>query len=313
MTSRASCIRSRACDVERRRRPRRGRPPRRRAIGQVGPGEDDRDRPPNGPGRSAGPPGQSPPEDSRLCSAAPTQTPSRGPRARLHRQDRHPVPEQPVRRRRLRRRDARDGDRIGDDPAALGADPAVRRLPGVGPEPDRAADRPALELLDRGHRGDHREHARLAHRLRHRRVRRPAVPRALRQVPAHPPARDRAGRLVLRAARRRDRVHRPAAADRPDVHQLPGRRRPDADLDRSSSSRPPARSSGRACWSTRARSSARTGRTSGTRSSRSTWPSRSSSCWRSCCSSGGGSGCPAGRAAAARMPRRPPRPPRPTA
>ena len=54
---------------------------------------------------------------------------------------------------------------------------------------------------------------------------------------------------------------------------------------------------------------ARTGRTSGTRSSRSTWPSRSWSCWRSSCSSGGGSGCPAGRAVAARTPRRPPRPP----
>ena len=67
-------------------------------------------------------------------------------------------------------------------------------------------------------------------RLRHRRVRRPAVPRALRQVPAHPAARDRAGRPVLRRARRGDRVLRPAAADRPDVHQLPGRRRPDADL-----------------------------------------------------------------------------------
>ena len=78
-------------------------------------------------------------------------------------------------------------------------------------------------------RGDHRQHARVARRLRHRRVRRPAVPRALRQVPADPPARDRAGRLVLRPARRGDRLHRPAAADRPDLHQLPGRRGPDAD------------------------------------------------------------------------------------
>ena len=36
---------------------------------------------------------------------------------------------------------------------------------------------------------------------------------------------------VLRAARRGDGVHRPAAADRPDVHQLPGRRGADADPD----------------------------------------------------------------------------------
>ena len=57
-------------------------------------------------------------EDSRLCCRRAHPDQSRGPRARLHRQRRHPVPEQPVRRRRLSRRPARDGDRIGDDPAA---------------------------------------------------------------------------------------------------------------------------------------------------------------------------------------------------
>ena len=59
--------------------------------------------------------------------------------ARLHRPDRHPVPELALRAARLPRRDGGDGDRVGHDPAAVGADPALRRLPGVGPDPDRAA------------------------------------------------------------------------------------------------------------------------------------------------------------------------------
>ena len=79
----------------------------------------------------------------------------------------------------------------------------------------------------------------------------------------------------------RDRVHRPAAADRPDVHQLPGRRRPDADravhrlLDGGRVHLVvPARLRGH-------RARARTGCRSARRSSRSTWPSRSWSCWPS--------------------------------
>ena len=218
----------------------------------------------------------------------------RGPRARVHRQDRHPVPQQPVRRGRLPRRDARDDDRVGDDPAPVGADPAVRRLPRLGPEPARAADRPAVELLDRRDRRDDRQHARVADRLRHRGVRRPAVPRALRQVPADPPARDRAGRSTSSPSHGAATVvHRPAAADRPDLHQLPGRCRPDA-------ARPVHRllDGGRLpvvdrCWSTPGPSSARTG---------SGHPPRPPAvrpahrgrrrCSRSSCSSGGGSGCP---------------------
>ena len=139
-------------------------------------------------------------------------------------------------------------------------------------EPDRADHRPALELLDRGRRRDDRQHARLARRLRDRRVGRPAVPRALRQVPAHPAARDRARRLVLRSATARRpcssagccRSSGRSSASRPasrgcrsrHVHRLLDRRAP---------------SSGRSCSSMRAPSSARTGRRSATRSSRSTW------------------------------------------
>ena len=113
-------------------------------------------------------------------------------------------------------------------------------------------------------RGDDREHARVADRVRDRRVRRPAVPRALRQVPADPAARDRAGRL--RSS--------PGTAPRPcssaGCCRSSGRSSasrpasPGCRSRRSSSSRRPARSSGRACWSTRARSWARTGRTSAT-------------------------------------------------
>ena len=149
MRSRASCIRARACTSSAAVGP--GTSDRLDvADGQVGPGQDDRTGRPNGPGRSAGPPAQSPPEDSRLCSAAPDP-------------DSHEV-------RVLAFIDdivipflnslygavgyvgvhAGDGHRIGDGPAALRADPAVRRLPRVRPEPDRAADRAALELLDRG-------------------------------------------------------------------------------------------------------------------------------------------------------------------
>ena len=41
-------------------------------------------------------------------------------------------------------------------PAAVRAHPAVRRVHGVRHQPDRADHRPAVELLDRGHRGDDR-------------------------------------------------------------------------------------------------------------------------------------------------------------
>ena len=128
----------------------------------------------------------------------------------------------------------------------------------------------ALELLDRGHRGDDREHHRVAHRLRHRGLGRPAVPREVRQVHPHPAARHRAGRPVLREMGRPDGVLQPTAADRPDVHQLPGRGGPDEPAASSSSTRRPAPSCGRCCWSTPGRCSARTGPRSGTRSSRST-------------------------------------------
>ena len=100
----------------------------------------------------------------------------------------------------------RDGDRVGDDPAALGADPAVRRLPRLRPDArsSRSPARPwnfwIVVIV-----GDDRQHARVARRLRHRGVRRPAVPRALRQVPADPAARDRAGRPVLRSSTARRR------------------------------------------------------------------------------------------------------------
>ena len=94
-----------------------------------------------------------------------------------------------------------------------------------------------------------------------------------------------------------DGLHRPAAADRPDVHQLPRRRGPDAP-------RQVHRLFDRrrvhlvdAAGLRRARCSARTGRRSATRSSRSTSRSRSASSRWSCCSSGGASGCRASRAA----------------
>ena len=101
--------------------------------------------------------------------------------ARLHRRDRHPVPEQPVRQRRLHRRDAGHGDRVDDDPAAV-----ELILPYAG---FLVSDPTKIEPLTGqpwnfwlvaifatigntlGSRG-----------VRHRRVRRPAVPRALWQI-----------------------------------------------------------------------------------------------------------------------------------
>ena len=106
--------------------------------------------------------------------------PRRGPRARLHRPDRHPVPEHPVRRRRLPRRDAGDGDRVGDGPAPVGADPAVRRLPGLGPEPAGTADRRPWNFWIVVVVATIGNTLGLARGVRHRGVRRPAVPRALR-------------------------------------------------------------------------------------------------------------------------------------
>ena len=93
----------------------------------------------------------------------------------------------------------------------------------------------------------HRQHDRLADRLRDRGVGRPAVPRALWPVPADPAARDRARRAVLRAIRRRDGVLQPPPADRSDVHLVPGGRRPDAARASSSSTRRP----GAFLWSIR--------------------------------------------------------------
>ena len=104
--------------------------------------------------------------------------------------------------------------------------------------------------------------------------------------------------------RRGDRVLRPAPADRPDVHQLPGRRRPDAArhvhrlLD---GRRVPvvdaARLRRHAC-------SARTGSRSATRSSRSTCDRGRRRRRGRAASSGGGSGCP-GRPRPRRAPSRP--------
>ena len=150
-------------------------------------------------------------------------------------------------------------------------------------------------------RGDDRQHARLADRLRDRRLRRAAVPRALRQVPADPRARDRDRRPLLRRPRRRHRVHRPPAAR---SCARSSRSRPASPACRwpssSSTRRPGARARGRSRSSGPACSWARTGWTSATCSSRSTSRSpsrgrgRSSRCcwWRL--------GCPAGR----RRPRR---------
>ena len=245
-------------------------------------------------------------------SARPTIAVDRGPRARLHRRDRHPVPEQPVRRRRLPRRHGRDGDRVGDDPAAVRADPAVRRVPRVRPEPDRAAHRPAVELLDRGDLRDDRQHAGLAHRLRDRRVRRPAVPRALRQVPADPAARDRGSPTVLR------RSTAPRRSSSAACCRSSGR---------SSASRPASpgcRSStfivystaGAFLWSCLLVYAGTVlgdelGRRSATRSSRSTWRSRSASCCRSSAvhlvaARDAGQARPATEAAPTRASRRPP-------
>ena len=53
------------------------------------------------------------------------------PHRRLHRRDRPALPAVAVRRGRLRRRDDRDGDRVRDDPAAVGADPAAGRVHGL--------------------------------------------------------------------------------------------------------------------------------------------------------------------------------------
>ena len=149
-------------------------------------------------------------------------------RAGIHRQDRHPVPQLALRSGRLPRRDGRDGHRIGHDPAAQRADPALRRVPGLGPQPARAHHGQALGLLDRGRRGDHRQHHRLARRVRHRRLGRAAVPGAMGQVHPHPAARDRGRGPLLREVGQADGVHRTAAARRAHVHQLPGWRHPDA-------------------------------------------------------------------------------------
>ena len=128
----------------------------------------------------------------------------------------------------------------------------VGRVHGLGSVADRAADRAALELLDRRDRGDHRQHAGVADRLRDRRLGRPPVPGALRQVHADPRARARGSGPLLRPVRLGDRVHRPPAADRPDVHLVPGRRRPHEHrqvhplLDARCAARGPCCSSGRA-------------------------------------------------------------------
>ena len=213
----------------------------------------------------------------------------------LHRHDRHPVPQLPVRGRRLPRRDGRHGDRIGDGPAAVRADPPVRRVPGLRPEPDRAADAGAVVLLDRRGRGDDRQHdrARSSAYAIGAWGGRPFLERWGSYLLIRA-ARDRARRPVLRQVRLGHRVLQPPPADRPDVHQLPGGRRPDADravhrlfdgrrvpvVDRCSSGPAP--------------SSAPTGSTSGTRSSRSTCSSSSPWSPPSCCSSGGASAVRAG-------------------
>ena len=98
------------------------------------------------------------------------------------------------------------------------------------PTPIEPITGPAVELLDR--RSSWRPSATRSGSLvayAHRRLGRPAVPRALRALPADPAARDRGRGRVLPQVRRGDRVLRPAAADRPDVHLVPGGRDPDAD------------------------------------------------------------------------------------
>ena len=163
--------------------------------------------------------------------------------------------------------------RIGDDPAALGADPAVRRLPGLGPDarssrsPDGAWNFWIVVVV-----------ATIGNTLgsldRRTRSGRTAAGRSSsatgRYLLIRPHEIELADAFFARHGVG-DRVHRPAAADRPDLHQLPGRRRPDAAREVHRSTRRSAPSCGRSCSSTRAPSSARTGSTSATRSSRSTW------------------------------------------
>ena len=266
---------------------------------QVGAGQDDAARPWSASGRPRGskwaspagcPPDPSvPPRAGRTAiwvthgsrivgypaARASTHPRALGRHARVHRQDRHPVPDVAVRCRRVRGRVPGDGDRVGDDPAAVRADPAVRRLPRVRPdgvEPitgARGTSGSSVIVATIGNTVG------LADRLRDRRVGRPAVPRALRQVPAHPPARDRARGAVLRGTARataffsrllpivRTFISFPAGVARMALGKfvalLDGRRVPLVD---------PARLRRARCW-------APAGRTSATRSSRSTWRSRS--------------------------------------
>ena len=195
-------------------------------------------------------------------------------------------------------RDGRHGDRVGDGAAALGADPPVRRVPRLRPDPDRAAHRQpwsfwivvivatignTLGSLDRVCIGAYGG--------------RPFLERYGQYLLIRPHEIELADRFFA-ALRSGDRVRRPAAADRPHVHQLPGRRGADAARRRSSCTRRPARSSGRsllvyagtvlgAHWvdirhALQPFDLADRGR------GRGRWSS---------CSSGGGWGCPAGRAA----------------
>ncbi len=257
-------------------------------------------------------------EDSRLCSAAPTRPlttglltyPPRGLRARVHRRHRHPVPEQPVRRRRLHRRDGRHGHRVGDDPAAVRADPPVRRISRIGPFPARAAHRPALELLAGG-----RSSRRSATRS-DRSSRMPSARTAAARSSSATESTCSSGRTRSRppTGSSPGTVPRPSSSggccqsfERSSASRPAW---PGCGSRRSSSIRRRVLSSGRRCSSTRARSSARTGPTSGTRCSRSTLRWRSVSWRRLDCSSGGASGClavPAERASPRRH--RPPETP----
>ena len=166
--------------------------------------------------------------------------------ARLHRPDRHPVPDLAVRRGRLPRASL----------LAMAIESAMIPLPSelilpfaglprLGPGEDRAADERSVELLDRGRRRDAREHARVAHRLRDRGVGRPAVPRAVRQVPPDPAARDRDRRAILRPLGRPDRVLQPPAARSCGRSSASPPAWRACRSGRSSPTRPRARSSGR--------------------------------------------------------------------
>ena len=170
-------------------------------------------RSPAGRPRSGDDPGGDLTPGRRLCG-----------RARLRRPARHPVPDQPLRRGRLPRRGGGHDHRIGHGAPSQRADPAVRRVPGLRSEPDRAADPSAVGVLAGRRRGHPRQHARLTHRVRHRGLGRPPAARALRALPAHPDRGDRPGRRLLRPPRPVHGLRRPPPAGGADVHQLPGRR-----------------------------------------------------------------------------------------